>query len=91
MVEGHDFGLPEFDQLLQLHWIDVWFFIFILGGGGNLAECESCFWCCYQGGSAAPKANKEEEEEETKKLHHLVNIGLVLELDWIGSIFNTLG
>jgi hypothetical protein len=30
MVEGHDFGLPEFDQLLQLHWIDVCFF---LGGG----------------------------------------------------------
>ncbi len=88
MVEGHDFGLPEFDQLLQLHWIDVCFFSFF--GGGNLAECESRFWCCYQGGSAAPKADKE-EEEEAKKLHHLVNIGLVLELDWIGSIFNTLG
>ncbi len=74
------FILPEQNSSFTRVHTD-WVNVFLVG---NLAECESCFWCCYQGGSAAPEADEEEEEEEAKKLRHLVNIiGLGLEHNWI--------
>ncbi len=65
MVEGHDFGLPEFDQLLQLHWIDVCLF-FLLGGGETWQNVKAVFDAAIKVVLQPPKQTKKKKKKKQK-------------------------